>query len=241
MPAFHGLKPGSDRRVPLTEVVGLVVVKAGAHALDVGREHHIGGAEAFEEVGAGGGSEGAIHPVGHPIEGGGGDLFRARRQARPAEPEAPGAKQLAFQLAQGQHAPIPQTIAEGPEGLLQRRQDVVAFGVEAAVKVDGGQHAGGHQAAVPGLLFAVAEHRDLADPVRDPLFLQPQPNLLAIGAPGVVIPEQGDAHGTFGLPEQAQQRLGVARTVHPVGGLRCQGFQLRPAQRNGEKVQQGTG
>lgn len=56
-----------------------------------------------------------------------------------------------------------------------------------------------------------------------------------------MVTEQGDAHGTFRLPEQAQQRLGIARTVHPVGGLRRQGCQLRPAQRNGGKVRQGTG
>ena len=44
--------------------------------------------------------------------------------------------------------------------------------------------------------------------------LQPQPNLLAVWTPRVVIPKQSDAHGVFRMAEEAKTRLCVRRAVH---------------------------
>ena len=80
---------------------------------------------------------------------------------------------------------------------------------------------------------AVTTHGDLADPIRNPAKFQPKPNLLAIGAPGVVIAKQRDAHRRFRLTKQTKRRLRIGRSFNTLRSRRCHGFQFRPAQSSG--------
>merc|ERR1719192_1432568 len=75
---------------------------------------------------------------------------------------------------------------------LKCHKDVVAVCHDLArVALDSRQHPRGTDLLVPGLLLPVAEHRHLAHLVRHLLLLQPEPDLLAVGTPSMVIPEQG--------------------------------------------------
>ena len=119
------------------------------------------------------------------------------------------------QLAQCEYIGILHPLAEGTKRLLKCLQDQIAFGDQMTVQLKGRQHPGGDDLLEPALLLAVAEHRHLADPVGDPLLLQPQPHLLAVGAPGVVIAVEGDAHLGFRPTKQAQAGLRIGGAFHP--------------------------
>ena len=151
-------------------------------------------------------------------------------QAWPAQPQAPGLKQQSLQLPQAPCLRAVHRQAQGTEPGFQGRQDVVTFRDQTALQLQGRKHAGGHTLKEPGLLAAVAAHRDLANSVGNPLELQPEPYLLAVGAPGVVIPIKRDLHALGRLSEQPQRRLGVGRPLHPVGFRCSEGLELGPAQ-----------
>ncbi len=158
-----------------------------------------------------------------------GSLARPRL-ARVAKPLAPGPKQAPLQLAKGQHVRVAEGPLQGAEGGFEGRQDLVAFGDQPAIELQGGQHAGGHPLPVPALLLAVAVHRYLADPVGDLPFLQPQPHLLAVGTPGVVVPIEGDPDVGLTAAKQAQLGLGIGRSANPIGLRSSQGLELVPAE-----------
>ncbi len=141
------------------------------------------------------------------------------------EPLAPGAKQAPLQLAQCKNIRVLQTLCQRAKRLLERLENQVAFRDQVTIKLEGGQHPGGNDLLKPALFLAVADHRDLANPIRDPLLLQPQPHFLAVRAPGMVIAVEGDAHLRLGPPEQAQPRLGIGGPLHPLM------LQLRLAER----------
>ena len=151
-------------------------------------------------------------------------------EARAAQPLAPGAKQHALQLAQGQHLGVGHTRAQAAKGPFEGLENAVALGDQATIELQGREHAGGHQPPKPGFLLAVAKHGDLANPVGDPLLLQPQPHLLAIGAPGMVVAKQGDPHALLRLTKQTQTGLGAGGSVDQIGWGRRQTFELVPAQ-----------
>eukprot|EP00966_Prymnesium_polylepis_P004590 105094-Prymnesium_polylepis.2 len=99
----------------------------------------------------------------------------------------------------------------------ERWTRTVALRDEAAVDRGGRQHARRHELLVPRLLLAVAEHRHLLDFVRHPLLLQPQPQLLAVRAPGVVVPVERYSDGRLWLTKEAQPCLRVGPAVGQVG------------------------
>ena len=195
----------------------LVVSQACRHPFHVGHKHQIGGAEPrAQQERPRGGKKRLLQGRGKPLELLAPRLFLSGRTARGAQPLAPGAKEQPLQLPQRQHRRIPHGRAEGAEGSLQGLKDAITFRDHAAIQLQGREHARGHQLLEPALLLAVAKHRDLADPVGDPLLLEPQPHLLAVGAPGVVIPIQGDPHLRFGAAKQPQGGLGIGGAVNGI-------------------------
>jgi len=206
---LEGREPTVDGGVLLTNPVALVVGEGGVHPLEVGDEDHIGAAEALQEERTGCGLEGLLHQAGDPGE----VLLRGcavgALAIAVAKPLTPGAKETTLELPQGEDIGITQPGLEGPESIFKGLQDHIALGVEPAIELQGGEHPGGHNLLVPALLLAVTEHRDLADPIGDPLLLEPKPDLLAVGAPGVVIAVEGDAHLGLRPTKQPQARLGI--------------------------------
>ncbi len=221
---LQGVKPPPDQRVLLAQPKPLVVGKARGHALQERHKHHIGAGELGpQEKRAGGGRQGLLHGGSHPLKLRLGLGLLRRRSPRTAKPVAPRPKHPALQLAQGQHRSVLKRRAQGAKGPFQGFQDAVAFGDQPAVELQGRQQARRHQLLVPRLLGAVANHRHLANPVRNPLLLEPQPDLLAVGAPGMVIAVERHPHGIGGLTKQAQVGLGVGGTFDPRFGRQAQG------------------
>jgi hypothetical protein len=65
----------------------------------------------------------------------------------------------------------------------------------------------------------IAEHGDLVDAVGDLMLFEPEPNLLAVGAPGVVVTIECHTDVLFLVAEQAQTGLRVRRPVDDVRRL----------------------
>ena len=198
---LQGREPAINRRMLGPEPIALVVAERGVHPLQVGDEDHIGATELAEEERPGRGLQGLLHQLGHANE----MLFR-RSGVGPmafavAEPLAPGPKEAPLQLPQRKHIRIAKALAEGAKGRFQFPQDHITLGDQAAIQLEGGEHPGGHPLLEPRLLLPVTEHRHLADPVRNPLLLQPQPHLLAVGTPGVVIAVERHPHLTLRAAE----------------------------------------
>ena len=126
----------------------------------------------------------------------------------------------------GAHVRSGHRLAEGPESRLQLQEDLIAFGDQPAIEIKGRQHSARNTTQKPGLFAAVAAHRHLADAVRNPFELQPQPHLLAVRAPGVVIAVKGDANSAFLLAEQAKNRLGIGRPLRAVRFVSGQTLQV---------------
>ena len=244
-PLLQGTEPTIQSRMTEAQLVALVIGEAGVDPLEKGHEHQVRGAETrriaaaggslalggegFEKEGARALLQGLANFPRQEIEAGLGDPLLLGTPTRIAEPLAPGPEQAALQLPQGPDSGSVERPTEGTEGLLKGLKDAVAFRDQHAIEFEGRQIAAGHQIEIPPFLLPVADHRHLAHPVGDPAFLQPEPDLLAIGAPGVVVAIQGHPNGGLRLTEEAKGGLGVGGSVHPVPWRKTKGDQLIPA------------
>ena len=234
---LKGREPTVDPGVGLTQCKPLEVGERRIHALHVGDEHQIGGARCCParmvgiEPAATTSGDRLLHLGGHPLELIPGTAFLVLAQAWGAEPHTPGAEQQPFQLTQTPHPPVMHASSHRPESAFKGLEDAIALRDQATIEFQSRQHSRGNQCREPGLLRAIAAHGDLADPIGHPAQLKPEPHLLAVRAPGVVVPEQGHLHVCFGMPEQPQAGLGVGGAFHAFGSSRCQSLQSSPGER----------
>ncbi len=158
------------------------------------------------------------------------ELVFAIAAGRVTKPIAPSPEEQAFEATQGQDGRVSHAQVEGAKIAFEGDENIITFGDHPAIQFEGGEHAGGDFALVPALLFAVAEHRDFFDAVGDLLFFEPEPDFLAVGAPGVVVPVEGDADVGFGAAKEAQTGLGIGGTVDGVGLPIREGFEIGPVE-----------
>mmetsp|Transcript_34519 Transcript_34519/g.67218 ORF Transcript_34519/g.67218 Transcript_34519/m.67218 type:complete len:286 (+) Transcript_34519:580-1437(+) len=213
---LHRVEPPGDARPALrvAQAVALVVEQAGVHALDVRREDHVRRRERLQEERAVRLGDLLLHGAQLLLEERPRLLVDARvDRRRAAEPHAPRAEQHALELAARDHLGLAHAEAQRPELVLQGLEDDVRLGDDPAVQLHGRQHAARDLLLVPALLLAVAKHGDLLDAVGDLHLLEPEPHLLAVGTPRVLVAVQHDANLRLGrllilqLPEQPQVRL----------------------------------
>ncbi len=134
--AFHGIEPSRKTGVFFPQRVAFVVVKAGVHPFDVGGEDDICGAKLFQEVRAGGASEGLFHHGNHLGKLVSAALVLLGRSRRIAQPGTPGAKEQSFQLPQGEDSGVFHAQTQRAVNPFEGNQNVIAFGDNPIVEGD---------------------------------------------------------------------------------------------------------
>ena len=251
------LKPAANVRPArwIAERPSLIVEERRVHTLDIWHKYEVGCRwfAAATDPRAGSAAKLGVETGGDLLERLLPHLLLLLRAAWIAQPLAPRPKKLPLHLAlRCDHR---HWVTQRAKRLLERVQDDVRFGDEFPIELDRRQHARRYLALVPGLLLPIAEHGDLGNAVGHTFLLlqnghtrvswcvvfvwvscvrahQPQPDLLAVRAPSVVVPEECDSYRRLWMSMKAEQRLRVGRTVCGIWWreLCAQWLDLRPSQ-----------
>ena len=171
---FQGQEPGVDGWMLPPQVVALVVGQRSIHSLHIGNEHQIHCPwSSCIQPRALLSKQFPFKPLRDLAELLPGPLIGPFPEAGSAKPQAPGLKQQPFQLPQSKSLTAVHRQAQRAEPFFQCEQDLVALRDQPPAQLESGKHAGGNPIEKPGFLAAIAAHGHLADPIGNPLELQP--------------------------------------------------------------------
>ena len=216
---LHGVEPLADDGVVRAEVVGFVVEEGGVHSFYVRSKNYIRSSKLFKEIWTWSTTNRFFNLFSNLSEILLVSLIIFLTPRWPTKPLAPCRKQFSLKPSILPHLWILHRLPiKCSKSLLQFHQYNITFGYYLAINGNSWQIPRGHYLFVPVLFGPITEHGDLLDPVWDLVLLEPEPHLLAVGAPGMVVTVESHSNILLGLSKESKARLSVGGAVREIDG-----------------------